>query len=279
MEISDRQMGICDSGMIQAFGLESQRLSMGIVVDISCDLSSGHRRYALEEKNHVKRMIRMAQEIGAYGVRLWLGGQSLSIQKLYYRKKRALNYCGISEKRKFQSIQNSMNSFMMRTLLSGQMSGPIRWLGEKVSSQVFFIERKIKNAVKALGEIMQTVGDNEFFVAVENHWGISSYPENLISVIRNIGSKRLGTCVDFTNFPSDVNPLDGIRKLIPYAFMAHAKRDSFNKDIERRDIDFQEAVSVLKLCGFDGILTAEYDGPGSGLNEYIAIRQKIRDLW
>ncbi|MEW5908934.1 MAG: hypothetical protein AB1659_03950 [Thermodesulfobacteriota bacterium] len=275
IEISDRQLTSWNQDSIRAFGAESQLQGMGIILDIGCDLTSNHLKYFQEERDHVKQMIRIAQEIGAEGVRIWLGGQSLSIQKLYYRKMRTIFQDGTFEKKNFKRSPTVVSVI----LRSNPISRLVRWMGHRVSSQVFFLEKKIQNAVLSLKEIMRSVEGDALFVAVENHWGISSDPENLLSVIHSVGFRNLGTCVDFTNFPKRVNRVDGIRCLAPYAFMAHAKRDLFIKDFNRRDIDFQNALSVLKSSGFDGIIAAEYDGPGNGLDECLEIRKKIQELW
>ncbi|OGP62471.1 MAG: hypothetical protein A2V65_12265 [Deltaproteobacteria bacterium RBG_13_49_15] len=274
VEISDRQIASCDSAYLRSFARTCARTDIGIILDISCDLTLLHPQRAEEEMRHAGRMIRLAQQLGARGVRIWLGGQTLSIQQLYYRKRRIQLGNGKQEMKSGGKTANAI----VDLLGTGAVYAFIRSMQGRASACVFHLEKKIRNAVFSLKEIVKTIGSSGLFVAIENHWGISSYPEIILDVIRKVDSKHLGTCVDFVNFPKRVNPEKGIRQLAPYAFIAHAKRGRPAGD-GNGDIDFQRSLSVLKGSGFDGILAAEHDGPGDGLKECMMIQKLIRNYW
>jgi hypothetical protein len=50
-------------------------------------------------------------------------------------------------------------------------------------------------------------------LALENHWGLTTRPENLLRIYKAVRSPRLGINLDTGNFPGD--PYPGLEALPP----------------------------------------------------------------
>ena len=82
LEISDRQIAGLGEDALRRFAGECQNKRCGLIVDINVNFTSADRRFLDEEIEHSKRMIRMASGLGAWAMRICLGGQTVSVQKL-----------------------------------------------------------------------------------------------------------------------------------------------------------------------------------------------------
>jgi sugar phosphate isomerase/epimerase len=131
----------------------------------------------------------------------------------------------------------------------------------------------------ALKEVMPIAAGHLLPVVIENHWGISSRPENIITIVEAVKSPWLGTCPDFGNFPRDVDPYDGLRILAPRALHVQAKSARFDANGEETSIDYRRALRILRDSSYDGTLAIEYEGGGRDLEGCIRTRELILKYW
>ena len=148
-----------------------------------------------------------------------------------------------------------------------------------VPSAVPRLEEKMARAITALKKIMPDAAQYHLPVAIENHWGISTRPVNIIRVIEAVGSPWLGTCPDFGNFPRDVDPYDGLKVLAPKALHVQAKSTQFHRDGEETCIDYQRALRIIRNSGYDGTIATEYEGGGCDLEGCLRTRDLITKHW
>jgi len=111
------------------------------------------------------------------------------------------------------------------------------------SGKVRHQEAKIERAILALRQIMPEAEKMEVPVIIENHWGISSYPETILRV----------------------DLYQGLETLMVRAQHVHAKSHVFNKIGEERNIDYSRCIRIVKEADFDGGITVEYEGSGDVL--------------
>lgn len=119
-------------------------------------------------------------------------------------------------------------------------------------------------------------------LVIENHWGVSADPQNIVRIIEEVGSDYLGTLPDFGNFPDesrpdvlaairpglpkDLEPSEirywGLELMAPYAFGAHAKMYEFDSQGNDTGIDVYRCVRTILDAGFDGWFGIEFEGRG-----------------
>lgn len=98
-------------------------------------------------------------------------------------------------------------------------------------------------------------------VLIENHGGVSNQPEAILGIIEEVNSPNLRTCPDFGEF-SPKERYEGLQKLVPYAFLAHAKTYQFDSRGEEKTIDISRCLDILRKAGYKGYLSIEFEGRG-----------------
>ena len=100
----------------------------------------------------------------------------------------------------------------------------------------------------------------EVRVLIENHGGLSSDPDWLLSLIRLVDDPGLGTLPDFGNFPPEVDRYDAVAALMPYAGAVSAKCYDFGPDGGETSIDFSRMLEIVRAAGYQGHIGVEYEG-------------------
>lgn len=126
---------------------------------------------------------------------------------------------------------------------------------------------------------MQSAASYQIPMGIENHWGISSRPENIMKIVREIDSPLLGTCPDFGNFPQDVDRYEGLETLAAKAMHVHAKSRCFGRTGEEKQIDYKRCLQILQKNGYDDTLTVEYEGAGNDLKGCLKTKALIQMNW
>jgi sugar phosphate isomerase/epimerase len=111
---------------------------------------------------------------------------------------------------------------------------------------------------------------------LENHGGLSSDPENIIEVVKGVGSDHFGVCADFGNFPDDVR-VEGLKKLVPYTKLVHAKTYDFDENDEVAEYNFGDCLRIFQDAGYSGYISVEFEGEGDqweGVKRTIELIQK-----
>ena len=113
-------------------------------------------------------------------------------------------------------------------------------------------------------------------VAIENHGGLSSDPEWLVSVMKEVNRSNFGILPDFGNFPASVNRYDAVEAFMPYAKGVSAKSSRFTPDGLEQETDFFRMMRIVRDGGYHGYVGVE-SGASTQAGEADAIR-KTRDL-
>ena len=95
-------------------------------------------------------------------------------------------------------------------------------------------------------------------LALENHWGLTTRPENLLRIYNAVRSPWLGINLDTGNFPSD--PYAGIEKLAPHAVIVQAKTYYGGGEWYTLDLDYPHIAGILRSAGFHGYVSLEMEG-------------------
>ncbi len=91
--------------------------------------------------------------------------------------------------------------------------------------------------------------------------------EILVSVIKQLGRERTGTCPDFGNFAtkSAAFALDQLRMLAPYASNICHSKDGIAEKNKFYSDDFPASMKVMRDAGFKGLYSLEFEGLGTPL--------------
>jgi len=96
-------------------------------------------------------------------------------------------------------------------------------------------------------------------VLMENHWGISVKPDNMVAIIRQVGNSHFGALADFGNFPDEYR-MEGLAKIAPYTKYVHAKFLEFDEAGEDPRIDAKACMEIFRQAGYRGAFGIEFEG-------------------
>ncbi len=270
VEIMDRQLPNRKPAFLADFGKRCREVDCGVVLDCSSDLTHSEDGAWRAQIEYVEQSLTAAQLLGAHQMRILLGGQAWSFQKLFSRT-RVRSSGGRS--------RGAVGAVLQRLVSSRWLARLAHAVRKRRPARVAQEERKIGRAVAALEQILPAAEAEHLPLVIENHWGISSRPENILRVVEHFDSPWLGTCPDFDNFPNEVDRYEALRRLAPRAQLVHAKSRTFNGRGEERHIDYRRCLRILRESGYAGTVTVEYDGPGDALAGCVRTRELILKHW
>ena len=274
LEISDRQIAGFGEDALQRFAGECQSNRCRLIVDINVNFTSPDNRFLDEEITHSKKMIRMASDLGVGTMRICLGGQAITVQSIFRKRRR--EWPRDQEKTSAQRPPSGSPVKIQAETIIMRLGHIIR---SSMSARIRGLESKLRRAVNSLRAIVPAAADRGIRIGIENHWGISGDPRNIIRIIEEVNSPNLGTCPDMGNFPRGINPLDGLEALAPHTVILHAKSYGFRRDGEEKSIDYGKCLSIFHRSGFDGPITIEYEGLGDDLEGCRLTRELILRHW
>jgi len=109
---------------------------------------------------------------------------------------------------------------------------------------------------------------------LENHWGISANPENIITLVEGVASPAFKLCPDFGNFDDEVR-YRGLEMMFPHAAVAHAKAYDFNEVGGQDRFDFGRCMEIMNASGYDGVISIEFEGEKGDQYEGIALTKAL----
>jgi sugar phosphate isomerase/epimerase len=115
-------------------------------------------------------------------------------------------------------------------------------------------EEAIRRAISGYKELSKTAEETGVRLLVENHGpGMTINPDNIIRIVREVGSNHFGVIADFGNFPPKVKD-EGLQKLTKYSTLVHAKIFPLN-DLGEKIL--KHCVEIVRQNGFDGYYSIE----------------------
>lgn len=117
-----------------------------------------------------------------------------------------------------------------------------------------------ERAAESLRALLDYAQGSGLRILVENHGGLSSDPDWLVSLIELVGDPQLGTLPDFGNFPKGTDWCKAVEKMMPYAGAVSAKCYDFDPDGNETTIDFARMMKIVRTAGYSGYVGIEYDG-------------------
>jgi hypothetical protein len=124
------------------------------------------------------------------------------------------------------------------------------------------IVKLLKNAIESFKEMADYGGNAGVKVTIENHWGLSANPINVMIILDEVNHPFCEASPDFFNWEHDYLLYHGLAALAPYTHTTvHAKY--WNRWSE---CDIGRCVKIMTNARFRGIFALEYEeGPWDGV--------------
>jgi sugar phosphate isomerase/epimerase len=135
----------------------------------------------------------------------------------------------------------------------------------------------IDRCIEGINECLKHAADYGVFLALENHGGITSTPEQMLSIIAGVDdSPWFGVNFDSGNFKSD-DPYRDLEKIAPYTVNAQIKV-AVTRNGTKEPSDFARVIDILKDANYRGYVVLEYEeaeDPKVAIPRYI---DQLREL-
>jgi sugar phosphate isomerase/epimerase len=138
----------------------------------------------------------------------------------------------------------------------------------------------LDRCVESFSALLEYADASGINVLIENHWGLSSDPDWLASLMQRVNHPRFGTLPDFGNIPDTTDRYDAVRKMMPYAKAVSAKCYDFDDASgAETKIDFAKMMGIVSDAGYHGWVGIEYEGERLGEREGIVACKKLLERY
>jgi len=131
-------------------------------------------------------------------------------------------------------------------------------------------EEAIKVNIDSVKRCIPHAVEKGITMGIENHGGVTSNAENIIKIVKGVGSEWYGVVLDFGNFGLEERAYEEMEKVARYAMFCHAKTLEFGlasqglePHWEEKRIDYRKIMDILRRRGYNGYLSLEYEGDES----------------
>jgi len=112
--------------------------------------------------------------------------------------------------------------------------------------------------IASINACLPTAEKYGVILALENHWGLTTDPDNLLRIYKAVDSPWLRINMDTGNYAGD--PYEGIEKLAPYAVIVQAKTYYGGGKWYTLDLDYDRIARILRKHNFRGWVSLEMEG-------------------
>ena len=135
-----------------------------------------------------------------------------------------------------------------------------RWLNiaEQLSAQQIRIDsggppempaEVLEIIVAGYNDLMPRARDKGIEIVIENHWGASRIPENVVRILEAVPG--LGLLFDSGNWPEEMRET-GWTQCARYARATHLKTYAFDAEGNETTVDIPRAMHILQEAGYQG---------------------------
>ena len=121
-------------------------------------------------------------------------------------------------------------------------------------------EEGLQWAVDGLGACLDYAAECGVMLLLENHWGLTTYPEGMLHILDTLDSPWLRAILDMGNFYFCEDMYAAMERLAPYVDVAHAKTYPGGGLVFTIPLDFVRIFRILQGVGFGGYVSIEMEG-------------------
>ena len=134
-----------------------------------------------------------------------------------------------------------------------------------------------KQAIEAMQEACEHAGTYGIYLALENHGGITSTPEQLLGLVKAVKSDWFGVNLDSGNFHTE-DPYGDLAKIAPYAVIAQFKTEVHPMGKPKEEADLSKLVEMMRTVNYRGYVALEYEAAENAkvaVPRYLAALRKL----
>ena len=148
----------------------------------------------------------------------------------------------------------------------------LRVFGEKLPASAT-AEQGIGWVVETMKPACEYAARKGIILGLESHSGLTTRASNIVEILRRVDSPYAGCNLDISNFPE--NPYEQIELCLPYATHTHV-RDFYGQP--RQPLDLERIWQIFAKSGYNGYMSAEYEGTEDAMVGVPKLIEKIKAL-
>jgi sugar phosphate isomerase/epimerase len=119
----------------------------------------------------------------------------------------------------------------------------------------------LKTVAEGYARLAAYCAERGMTVLLENHGGLSSTPRAILGLLAMVDAANFRLCPDFGNFTPELRE-EGLRAMLPYAAMVHAKMMDFDEAGAHPAFDLDRCLNLVMESRYSGPLSIEFEGKG-----------------
>jgi sugar phosphate isomerase/epimerase len=133
-------------------------------------------------------------------------------------------------------------------------------------------------AVEAIEECCEYAGRYGVFLALENHGGLTTEVDDMLSIVRDVKSPWFGVNMDTGNFRS-TDVYGDLAKLAPYTLNVQVKVMIHPDGQRRQQSDYHRLAKILRESGYRGYIVLEFEESGDVREECKKHIDRLREAF
>ena len=134
-------------------------------------------------------------------------------------------------------------------------------------------------AIEGLGACTDHAAERGVMLLLENHWGLTTYADDMLRVLEGVNSPWLRAIMDMGNFYYDGDMYGAMEKIATWVDVAHAKTYPGGGAVFTIDIDYTRVFKLLRAAGFRGYVTLEMEGKESATTAVPKSVELLTEAW
>lgn len=138
-------------------------------------------------------------------------------------------------------------------------------------------EKARARCIAAIQEACDHAAKHQVYLALENHGGITTSPEQMLGLVKAVKHDWFGVNLDTGNYHT-ADPYADLAQLAPYAVTVQIKTEIQRAGQPKEEADLKRLIDMLRGVKYSGFVALEYEAaedPKSAVPRHIATLQKI----
>jgi sugar phosphate isomerase/epimerase len=114
---------------------------------------------------------------------------------------------------------------------------------------------------------------------LENHWGLTTFAEDMAYLLETIDSPWLKAILDMGNFLFEPDMYAAMARIAPHVWLAHAKTYFGGGTWYTLDLDYARIFRILRNAGFGGYVSIEMEGAEAAESAVPKSIALLQDAW
>ncbi len=134
-----------------------------------------------------------------------------------------------------------------------------------------------KRCIATIQEACDYAGKYGIFLALENHGGITSTVEQILTLVQSVKHDWFGVNLDTGNFHT-ADPYADLEKLAPYAVVVQVKTEIMRDNKKKEEADMKRLIAMLRAVNYRGYVALEYEAaedPKVAVPRHVAALQRL----